>query len=66
MGYLIETYDRFPYTFVKGKDCNLYDLNGKRYLDFTSGISVVNLGHCNSETLFVNRHQRLYIHQTYL
>jgi len=49
MGYLIETYDRFPYAFVKGNGCNLYDINGKRYLDFTSGISVVNLGHCNSD-----------------
>lgn len=49
MGYLIETYERFPYAFVKGNGCNLYDINGKRYLDFTSGISVVNLGHCNSD-----------------
>lgn len=49
MSYLIENYDRFPYTFVKGKGCNLFDDNGKHYLDFTSGISVVNLGHCNSD-----------------
>jgi predicted acetylornithine/succinylornithine family transaminase len=49
MSYLIENYDRFPYSFVKGDGCNLYDIDGKCYLDFTSGISVVNLGHCNNE-----------------
>lgn len=49
MSYLIENYDRFPYAFIKGEGCNLYDISGKKYLDFTSGISVVNLGHCNSE-----------------
>ena len=49
MSYLIENYDRFPYSFVKGDGCILYDIEGKCYLDFTSGISVVNLGHCNNE-----------------
>jgi predicted acetylornithine/succinylornithine family transaminase len=49
MSNLVENYDKFPYTFAKGSNCYLYDINGKKYLDFTSGISVVNLGHCNRE-----------------
>jgi predicted acetylornithine/succinylornithine family transaminase len=38
---------RFELVFVDGKDHTLTDINGKKYMDFTSGIAVVNLGHCN-------------------
>lgn len=31
--------------FVRGEGTNLWDVNGKRYLDFLSGISVTSLGH---------------------
>jgi predicted acetylornithine/succinylornithine family transaminase len=49
MSHLLQNYERFPYAFVKGEGCNLIDAEGKRYIDFTSGISVVNLGHCHGE-----------------
>jgi 4-aminobutyrate aminotransferase len=29
------------------KGCNLYDIHGNRYLDFTCGIGVTNTGHCH-------------------
>ena len=33
--------------FEKGSGTELWDVNGKRYLDFLSGIAVVSLGHAN-------------------
>lgn len=33
--------------FVRGDGTQLWSIDGKRYLDFLSGISVVNLGHSN-------------------
>ena len=32
---------------VKGEGVYLYDSEGKRYIDFTSGIGVINTGHCH-------------------
>ncbi|MBV8116782.1 MAG: aminotransferase class III-fold pyridoxal phosphate-dependent enzyme [Candidatus Eremiobacteraeota bacterium] len=34
-----------PPTIVRGEGCYLYDADGKRYLDFSSGLVAVNLGH---------------------
>jgi len=42
---LMNTYHRLPVTFTKGEGAWLTDLNGKKYLDFTSGIAVNCLGH---------------------
>jgi predicted acetylornithine/succinylornithine family transaminase len=33
--------------FERGEGTQLWDINGKRYLDFLSGIAVVSLGHAN-------------------
>ncbi|OHD55884.1 MAG: hypothetical protein A2Y33_08640 [Spirochaetes bacterium GWF1_51_8] len=46
--HLIPFIKRMPAAFVKAKDHYLWDEDGNRYLDFTAGISVTNLGHCNS------------------
>lgn len=43
--YLMNTYNRFPVIFDHGKDAKIWDVNGKLYLDFTSGIAVNVLGH---------------------
>ncbi len=43
----METYKRLGVEFVKGEGVYLYDREGRRYLDFISGIGVVSLGHCN-------------------
>jgi acetylornithine/N-succinyldiaminopimelate aminotransferase len=42
---LMTTYNRFPVTLVKGKGSYVWNEEGKRYLDFTSGIATCNLGH---------------------
>ncbi len=45
--YLANVYKRFKVAFVRGKGAYLYDINGKKYLDFLAGIATVNLGHSN-------------------
>ncbi|NHM32660.1 aspartate aminotransferase family protein [Neobacillus terrae] len=42
---VMNTYSRFPLTLVKGKGSFVWDDKGEKYLDFTSGIAVCNLGH---------------------
>ncbi|MGA9288315.1 MAG: acetylornithine transaminase [Anaerobacillus sp.] len=42
---IMKTYNRLPITAVKGEGSFLYDEDGKKYLDFTSGIATCNLGH---------------------
>jgi len=41
----MNTYNRLPVTFTRGEGSWLYDINGKKYLDFGSGIAVNLLGH---------------------
>jgi acetylornithine/N-succinyldiaminopimelate aminotransferase len=43
----MNTYGRYPIAMVKGKGSWVWDANGKRYLDFVTGIAVNNLGHCH-------------------
>ena len=42
---LLSTYERQPILFERGRGVYLWDSNGKRYLDFLSGIGVNALGH---------------------
>ena len=44
---LLNTYERFPVTFALGRGCELFDREGRRYLDFLAGIAVVPAGHAN-------------------
>lgn len=37
----------FPVAFESGKGCTMTDVDGNRYLDFSSGIYVTTLGHCH-------------------
>ena len=46
---LVQTYDRLPVLFERGEGVYLYDSEGKRYLDFLSGIGVNALGHAHPE-----------------
>ncbi len=46
--YMFKTYGRFPITMVRGKDCRLWDEEGKEYIDFVGGIAVCSLGHSSS------------------
>jgi acetylornithine/N-succinyldiaminopimelate aminotransferase len=43
--HLMHTYAEPPVTFVRGEGSLLYDIDGKPYLDFLSGLAVTSLGH---------------------
>jgi acetylornithine/N-succinyldiaminopimelate aminotransferase len=43
---VMTTYARNPVEFVRGEGTRLWDDEGNEYLDFLTGISVVQLGHC--------------------
>ncbi len=45
--YVMPTYGKKIFEFVKGRGCYLYDKKNQRYLDFASGIAVNSLGHCH-------------------
>ncbi|KAJ6919078.1 hypothetical protein NC651_013128 [Populus alba x Populus x berolinensis] len=46
---MVGTYGRAPVVLVSGKGCKLYDIEGREYLDMTSGIAVNALGHCDPD-----------------
>lgn len=46
---LLHTYNRYPVVFEKGEGVYLQDTDGKKYLDFCSGIGVFALGYGNRE-----------------
>ena len=45
--YVLPTYGRGDIEFVSAKNATLTDSNNKKYIDFTSGIAVVSVGHAN-------------------
>lgn len=55
--YHLPTYARKPVMFVRGDGMRLYDDDGREYLDFLSGIGVVNLGHAHPAVAEAVTHQ---------
>lgn len=49
MHFMVPTYVRPPPMFHKGEGCYLWDVENRQYLDFTAGIAVNALGHCDPE-----------------
>ncbi|KAL2126763.1 hypothetical protein VTI74DRAFT_282 [Chaetomium olivicolor] len=47
--FMVATYARPPPVFVKGEGSYLWDIENRKYLDFTAGIAVNSLGHCDPE-----------------
>ncbi len=45
--YVLPTYARNDVEFISGNNARLLDAEGKHYVDFTSGIGVVSVGHAN-------------------
>ena len=45
--YYMFTVRRQPVVIVRGEGTRVWDVDGKEYLDFTSGWAVNNLGHCH-------------------
>lgn len=46
---LLHTYNRYQVVLDRGMGVNLYDMEGKKYLDFVAGISVFALGYQNKQ-----------------
>jgi acetylornithine/N-succinyldiaminopimelate aminotransferase len=55
--HILPTYGRFPLVPVRGEGCHLWDENGKRYIDFCTGIAVCSLGHCHPRLVEAIRKQ---------
>ena len=55
--YLLNTYARYPVAMVRGKGVYLWDVDGKRYLDFLSGLGVNALAHAHPRIVKVIREQ---------
>ena len=53
MSYLASNYNRRKIAFKKGKGSFLYSIDGKKYLDFLSGIAVNTLGHSHPKLIKV-------------
>jgi acetylornithine/N-succinyldiaminopimelate aminotransferase len=65
--YLLQNYARYPLVLARGKGCYAYDLEGRRYLDFITGIGVNALGHAHPRIVKVIREQAgLLIHSSNL
>ena len=54
---LMATYVRNPVEFVRGEGTRLWDDEGNEYLDFLTGISVAQLGHCHPRVVEAVREQ---------
>jgi acetylornithine/N-succinyldiaminopimelate aminotransferase len=69
--YLLQNYARYPLVLARGKGNYVYDTDGRRYLDFITGIGVNALGHAHPRIVKVVREQagrmihssNLYYHQ---
>ncbi|HEV2715603.1 MAG TPA: aspartate aminotransferase family protein [Terriglobales bacterium] len=55
--FLLRTYSRYPLVLQRGKGVFLYDLDGKRYLDFVAGLGVNALGHAHPRIVKAIREQ---------
>src|SRR5207248_7916101 len=55
--FLLQTYNRYPIVLSRGKGVFLYDIEGKRYLDFVSGLGVNALGHAHPRIVKTIREQ---------
>jgi len=65
--YLLQNYARYPLVLARGKGCHVYDVEGRRYLDFIAGIGVNALGHAHPRILAAIREQAgLLIHASNL
>lgn len=47
--YFVHTYNRYKIVMDKAKGAYIYDADGKKYLDFASGIGVASLGYGNKK-----------------
>jgi acetylornithine/N-succinyldiaminopimelate aminotransferase len=55
--YLLQNYARYPLVLTRGKGSYAYDTEGRRYLDFITGIGVNALGHAHPRIVKAMREQ---------
>ena len=55
--FLLQTYSRYPLVIARGKGVFLFDIDGKRYLDFVAGLGVNALGHAHPRIVKTIREQ---------
>ena len=55
--YLLNTYARYPLAIARGKGVYVYDVDGRRYLDFLTGLGVNALGHAHPRIVKAIREQ---------
>ena len=55
--FLLQTYNRYPVVIGRGRGVYLYDLDGKKYLDFVAGLGVNALGHAHPRIVKTIREQ---------
>ncbi len=55
--HVVPSYARMPVELVRGEGTRLWDADGNEYLDFLSGISVLNVGHCHPAVVATVREQ---------
>src|SRR5690242_10191855 len=44
---LLGNYRQAPFVLDRGRGCELFDTEGRRYLDFAAGVAVASLGHAH-------------------
>ncbi len=49
--HVATTYGRYPMVAARGEGSWLWDVDGKKYLDFLAGVAVNNLGHCHPKVV---------------
>ena len=55
--YVLGTYARLPLEIVSGEGAEVVGRDGRRYLDFVTGLSVSNFGHCHPQVVAAIRDQ---------
>src|SRR5439155_3566670 len=55
--FMLQTYNRYPVVLARRKGVFLYDLEGRRYLDFVAGLGVNALGHAHPRIVKIIREQ---------
>ncbi len=55
--HVIATYGRFDLRLARGRGCEVWDEDGKRYLDFGAGIAVTSIGHAHPRVVRVLQEQ---------
>ena len=61
--HFFQTYKRIPVAIARGEGCYLISRDGRRILDFFSGLAVNSLGHGNRDVLqAINRQAENYLH----